>query len=285
MIKLFGCPMHLGVSDREHSNSGLTESVDFLNEKFSGLNIKKIDEVVLPEEGLKNLKNLNSVAKTCEAIAKEENEIVKSGEFPVFIGGDHSAAIGTISGVAKTKRSLGLLWVDSHSDINTDVSTVTGNIHGMPVSAVMGFGNEKLISVFGEEQKVLPQNVVLFGLRDVDPLEAEIIERLGIKTYYYDEIIKKGLKECLSEIGDFFKGTDSVHLSFDLDSMNPEIIKGVTVPVAEGFNLENVREIFDFSLEKLNLSSIDIVEFNPQYDDGLTSDFTYELINKIKDKK
>lgn len=275
--------MHLGVSDRELSNIGLTKSVDYLNKKYTDLNINIINEARLKEDNLPNLKNLNSLTATCEEIAKKTHEIIKNGDFPLFIGGDHSSAIGTVSGVAKTKRNLGLFWVDSHSDINTDVSTVTGNIHGMPVSALLGFGNEKLISVFGEEQKILPQNVILFGLRDVDPLEADIIDRLGIKAYYYDEIIKRGLFECLIEVKDFFKNVEEVHLSFDLDSMNPDIIKGVTVPVKDGFIKDDIRAVIDFCLTELTLSSMDIVEFNPDYDDGSTAEFVYETIKRCKE--
>lgn len=153
----------------------------------------------------------------------------------------------------------------------------------MPVSALLGFGNEKLISVFGEEQKILPQNVILFGLRDVDPLEADIIDRLGIKAYYYDEIIKRGLFECLIEVKDFFKNVEEVHLSFDLDSMNPDIIKGVTVPVKDGFIKDDIRAVIDFCLTELTLSSMDIVEFNPDYDDGSTAEFVYETIKRCKE--
>lgn len=276
MVKLIGCPMHQGVSDK-----GLKKGINSLNKAYK-LNIEKLDEEICEEEMLENLKNLNGIVKTCQKIAKRTDEIIKSGDFPLFIGGDHAAAMGTVAGASANAEHLGLLWIDSHSDINTDVTTISGNIHGMPVSAIMGFGNELLSSIYSEQPKVLPQHVVLFGVRDIDPLEREIIERLNIKTFSYDEVMKLGVERALKQAKKYLKGIDKLHVSFDLDSMNPDIIKGVTVPVKSGFVEEDILSIFDFILKGFKLSSIDIVEFNPVYDkDGHTAEFTNELINKI----
>lgn len=280
-FELFGCPIHLGVS-----NVGIIPCIDTLNTRYTDLKIKKLDEVVVAEDDIPNLKNLGSVVATCSSIAVEASEIVMRGNTPLFIGGDHSGAIGTISGVAKHKTSLGLFWIDSHSDINTDITTLTGNIHGMPVSAVMGFGNEQLISVMFDGTKVLPQNVVMFGLRDVDPLEEKIIERLDIKCYTYDQIVARGLEVCLAEVNDYFKKVKNVHISFDLDSMNPDIIKGVSVPVASGFTVDDVDIITDYVMDNFSISSMDIVEYNPIADtDGFTGEFANGLIKKIIDNK
>lgn len=288
MYKLIGCPMHFGVSDK-----GLKKSIDALNKRYADLKIKKIKEVnakeVLTEDenmdSLDNLKNLSSVVLTCQSIAQEVDEIVSNGEIPLFIGGDHSASIGSVSGAAQSQTKLGLLWIDSHSDINTDASTITGNIHGMPVSALMGFGNEKLVTIGSSEPKVLPQHIVLFGVRDMDPLERDIIERLGIKCYTYEFIEKTGLKKCLKEVKKYLSDINKLHISFDLDSMNPDIIKGVTVPVKDGFVEEDVYTIIDYTLDSFDLSSIDIVEYNPKYDEDLyTAEFTYGLIKRILEK-
>ncbi|WMJ22219.1 arginase [Paludicola sp. MB14-C6] len=280
MYELIGCPMHLGVS-----NKGLQQSINSLNVRYPDLNIKKIDEIIVPEENLKNLKNLNSVVATCTSIAKETNAIAKRGNIPLFVGGDHASAIGTISGVANNVKGLGLIWVDAHSDINTDVSTISGNIHGMPVSVVMGYGEEKLVNICEIDTKILPQNIVLFGVRDMDPLEKDIVERLNIKVYTYHEVIERGLEVCLKEAKDYLSNITKLHISFDLDVMNPELIKGVSVPVKDGFNEQEVDHIFDFLLEEFPISSIDIVEYNPICDTDLhTAEFTYSLIQKILDK-
>ncbi|MEG0692456.1 MAG: arginase family protein, partial [Oscillospiraceae bacterium] len=190
---------------------------------------------------------------------------------------------GTVAGAHANATHLGLLWIDSHSDINTDVSTISGNIHGMPVSAIMGFGNEKLSAIYSEQPKVLPQHVVLFGVRDMDPLEKEIVEKLNIKVFTYDEIMALGVNTALEQAKAYLEEIDKLHISFDLDSMNPELIKGVTVPVASGFNAEDVFMMFDYILENFEVSSIDVVEFNPVYDsDGYTAEFTNSLLQKIK---
>lgn len=278
MIDLIGCPMHYGVSD-----DGLKQSIDTLNKLYTDLGIRKINTINVAEQALENLKNLNSVIATCELLAYEVDKIIQAGRTPLCIGGDHSLAIGTISGSAKKNKRLGLLWVDSHSDINTASSTITGNIHGMPVSAVMGYGEEKLVKVYGESPKVLPQNVVLFGLRDVDPLEYDIIDRLGVKCYFYKDIVSRGLDVCLNEAREYLANTDCLHLSFDLDSMNPELIKGVTVPVKGGFVESDVEAILNYCFKSFTIASADLVEYNPKYDtDKYTAQYAYKLIQMFK---
>ncbi len=277
MYELIGCSMHLGVSDK-----GLQRSIDALSGRYPDLNIEKIDEIILPEENLENLKNLNSVVATCTSIARKTDSIVKRGNIPVFIGGDHASAIGTISGVANNIKDLGVIWVDSHSDINTDKSTISGNIHGMPVSAIMGYGQEKLVRILDARKRILPQNVVLFGVRDMDPLEKEIVKSLNIKIYTYDEIVKRGLNICLKEAKEYLSNITKLHISFDLDSMNPDLIKGVTVPVEGGFDENDVYQIFDYLLAEFSVSSMDIVEYNPVYDTDLyTAEFVHSLIQRI----
>ena len=279
MYELIGCSTHYGVSNK---GEGLTQCVQSLNRRLPDHPVREIPERTLPEQGLANLKYLNSVTATCEDIAAEIDAIKRSGNTPLFIGGDHSSAIGSVSGDAATESRLGLLWIDAHSDINTDASTITGNIHGMPVSALMGFGHEKLCSVYGEQPKILPEDVVLFGLRDVDPLEADIIERLNIRCYYFSEIMQRGLDVCLNEIKSCFSKVSRLHVSFDLDSMDPAYIKGVSVPAADGFLEQDVFHIFERVLPEYHISMIDIVEYNPFNDtDGETGAFTERLIRRI----
>lgn len=279
MYELIGCPSHYGVPGK---GDGLTEGIRALNERLSDCPIREIPERTLPEENLPNLKYLNSVAATNCDIAAAVNEIKCRKNTPLFIGGDHATAIGSVSGDASAENRLGLIWIDAHSDINTDASTITGNIHGMPVSALMGFGNEKLCTVFGDEPKVLPKHVVLFGLRDVDPLEADIIERLDIKCYYFSEIMRRGIDICLNEAREYLSGIDRLHISFDLDSMDPAYIKGVSVPVPDGFLEQDVFGIFQNLLTSFDISAIDIVEYNPTKDsDGETGAFTERLIRRI----
>lgn len=280
MIELIGCPMHFGVSDK-----GLMQAISELNRQFAAMNIREIAEVLVDEGGAQakaNLKNLHSVAATCAQIAQVESDCIAQGNTPLFFGGDHAAAIGTVAGAAAHTDRLGLLWIDAHSDINTDATTVSGNIHGMPVSALMGEGNAKLCSIFGDQPKLAPQDAVLFGLRDVDPPEWEIIRRLGVKCYPFEEIARRGQDECLAEALDYLKPVSRLHISFDLDSMDPKRIPGVTVPVEGGFTERAVLTLFEQLLPMEKLSSIDIVEYNPAYDiENRTARFVNELTEFI----
>lgn len=277
MFEKIGCSMHYGVS-----HNGLKGAVSALNRRFPELSIHEIPEVDCPEEGLANLKNLNSVAASCERIASEESRVLQEGKTPLFFGGDHAAAIGTVAGSAAGTQRLGLLWIDAHTDINTDVTTITGNIHGMSVSALLGYGHPKLCHVFGEDAKLRAEDVVFFGIRDMDPLEEDIIEKLNIRCYTFTEIRTRGLALCLQEALRSFGAISGLHISFDLDSMDPAVIRGVTVPVKDGFTEEEVLSMFGYLQGHGNIRSIDIVEYNPALDsDGKTAEFVRQLTNKI----
>lgn len=274
---MLGCPMHWGVSER-----GLLNSIDTLCKSYQELDIKTIASIECKEEGLPNLKNLNSVVAVCEKLAAAVDKVLTEGGLPICVGGDHSLAMGSIAGSAKHCRRLGLLWIDSHSDINTHMTTATGNIHGMPVSASFGLGEEALTGIYGYSKKLLPQDIVLFGLRDVDPPERDILSAYGVKTYDYSEICERGLEICLDEAIDYLSSVDKVHISFDLDSMDPDVIKGVTVPVASGFTVSEADIIWDRCLAGVNISAIDVVEYNPRFDsDGKTAEYVYSLLKKL----
>lgn len=281
MFSIFGCPMHYGVGD-----TGLIYSIDYLNNHYEDLNIIVVPEITAKENNLPNLKYLNSVAETCKAIGRFTNFTIQQGFKPLFIAGDHSAVIGSISGSSINYENLGLIWVDAHPDINTDQTTVSGNIHGMPVSALLGLGEPKLANLLKAQPKLKPENIVMLGTRSIDPPEAEIIKELNIRNYTYDDVLRMGLSQCLAEIVDYMSPLDHVHFSFDVDSMDPDRMPGVSVPVASGFNEDDVIEIFDVFTEQLPIVSMDIVEFNAAHDvDHRTSDFVHQLINYLVNKE
>lgn len=277
MVEAFGCPMHFGVSDE-----GLKESISQLNRRFPALSIREIPEEERPEEGIPRLKNRNSVIATCERIAAQEDRILKEGNTPLFFGGDHAAAMGTVAGSALHTGRLGLLWIDAHTDINTDTTTITGNIHGMPVSALLGHGDAGLCSIYQIKPKVRPEDVVFFGIRDMDPPEEELVKQWNIRCYLYSEIEERGLEVCFLEALERLRPVTGLHVSFDLDSMDPAVIRGVTVPVPGGFREEDVFLMFNLLQRQESLLALDIVEYNPVYDtDGHTGDFVRLLAEKI----
>lgn len=282
MLQIFGCPMHYGVGAK-----GLIHSLDYLNERYNDLDIHIVPEVTAEETPVSNLKNFNSVLATCEAIAKYSlHHILQKKDIPLFIGGDHSAAMGTVSASAAMYEDTGLIWVDAHPDINMDTTSVTGNIHGIPVSALLNNVSDAarpLANILKEGQKIKPEHVAMLGLRDIDPPEAEILEKLHIKYFTYEDIKSLGLDYCLNECIRHLSHLENVHVSFDIDGVNPELLPGVSVPVPDGFTIEEVYTVFNRLLGELPVHSLDIVEFNKEFDqNNVTADFTYELIQHIR---
>ncbi|MGE9965591.1 arginase [Fusicatenibacter saccharivorans] len=282
MLHMYGCPIHLGVGD-----TGLIRSLAYLNAHYPNLQFPLIPEIKKEEEGLLQLKNLNSVAATCESIASYGYEVLSKGDTPLFIAGDHSAAMGSVSASSVyTRRTsggdTGLLWIDAHPDINTDETTVTGNIHGMPVAALLGMGEKRLTHFLDEQPKLKPENIIMIGLRDIDPPEKVFLDQLHIRHYTWGAVRAKGLSQCLTEIIGRFSHLSAVHISFDIDSMDPELIPGVSVPVPGGFNQAEVMEMFRTLLPALPVIACDIVEFNVAHDKmDRTADFVSELVSLI----
>lgn len=283
MLYLYGCPMHLGVGD-----TGLIQSLAFLGEHDPNLVFPILPEIEKEEAHLPNLKNLNSVAATCSQIAEHAYRALLKGSTPLFIAGDHSAVMGSVSATSVYARDslagdLGLIWVDAHPDINTDQTTVTGNIHGMPVAALLGLGTDRLTGFLDKSCKLRPENIVMLGLRDIDPPEQITLDRLGIRYYTYDVICERGLDACLAESISHLGYLPAVHLSFDIDSMDPKLMPGVSVPVPGGFTADEVRKIFDVLLPALPVIACDIVEYNHDHDEeDRTASFVSELVKKIQ---
>jgi ornithine decarboxylase len=283
--KLLGLPMHHG-ADSIGLNFGINELKKL--EKEKNYYIEKLD-IVTESESFENkyIKYINSIVQNCENLAKKVNDVVSSGKIPITIGGDHSIAMGSILGVAKEKE-IGVMWVDAHGDSNTDKTTVTGNIHGMPLAAVQGYGHEKLINIFNNNRKIKSENIVIFGARDLDYREKLFIEKLGIKIVYFTDIEKNGLESEFSKAITYLteRVNNNIHLSFDLDVINPKILPGVSIPVEGGITLEQAEYIFDYFINNNLLSSADIVEYNPIFDENhITRDFVIKIIRKFYNKK
>ena len=281
MLHIFGCPMYCGVGEK---GKGIAHSIEFLQNRYKELDMTVIPEVRIEGENPGNLKNLNSVIATCNAIAQYSyNHILKKGDMPIFIGGDHAAAMGTVSAAGAYNKDIGLIWVDAHPDINTDATSVTGNIHGMPVAALLGKGEPSLTRFLTDDAKVKPENIVMIGLRDIDPPEAVTLKELNIKYYTYDVVKERGLDACLDESIQYLSHLKNVHISYDLDSTNPKILPGVSVPVEDGFTIPEIYTLFNRYFSELPVTSLDIVEFNAELDkDEKTSEFLMEFLDFVK---
>ena len=190
-------------------------------------------------EGDPTAKYLNEITETCSAQAELVIKTLEAGKIPLTLGGDHSIAAGTVSGVAefyrRKKQRIGLLWIDAHSDINTPETSPSGNVHGMPLGALMGLFHSPLSDMYGFSPKVQPDNCVLVGIRDVDEHERVNIRRSGVHVFTMRDIDERGMRAVMEEalrlVG---RGTVGYHVSLDLDWIDPEDAPGVGTPVWGG---------------------------------------------------
>jgi arginase len=193
------------------------------------------------------------------------------GETPVVLGGDHSIAIGTVSGVAEHFRDrgekVGLIWVDAHGDMNTPDSSPTGNIHGMPLATLLGIGHPRLVEMGGFAPKVERDHVCLIGIRDIDDSEREIIRASGIHAYTMRDVDERGMRAIMHEaIGFVTQGTAGFHVSFDLDGMDPRDVPGTGTPVKGGISWREANLLMEMVSDTGKMTSLEVTELNPILD-------------------
>lgn len=215
----------------------------------------------------RNIKNLIPVKQIVERLAFTISGVVADGMFPLILGGDHSIAIGSIAGVAKHYKSLGVIWYDAHVDVNTPATSPSGNIYGMPLAVSMGVGHNELINIAGYCNKILSDNIVFVGVRDIDPGEQEFIVKRNIKTFTADDVKVLGIEKVMGETISYLSSRcDGVHLSFDIDALDPVEVCGVSSPADAGISLKDSMKAMEL-LNKHNIvTSAEFVEFNPLFD-------------------
>jgi arginase len=214
-----------------------------------------------------NHKYLNEVVDANTKLAEAVSSVMKEGRFPLVLGGDHAIAIGTIAGVAKHVKNLGVIWFDAHGDLNTGETSPSGNIHGMPLAASLGYGHQRLVNIGGFTPKIKPENVVIIGARDLDPGERALIKEIGIKVFTMHEIDKLGMARVMEEaIQHVSKNTDGVHLSLDLDGLDPHDAPGVGTPVIGGISYREGHLALEMLADADILCSAEFVEVNPILD-------------------
>jgi arginase len=214
---------------------------------------------------------LPEILEVCSRLADRVEASLEDGLVPVVLGGDHSVAIGTISGLArywrKRNKRVGVLWVDAHTDINTPETSPSGNIHGMPLAVLLGHGPKELVALAGSEPALRPEHVCVFGARDVDTLEKPLIRESGVRVYSMSELDERGTAVCLREALDrITTGTAGVHLSFDLDGVDPQDAPGVGTPVPGGLALRESHLICEKVAATGRLLGVEMVERNPILD-------------------
>jgi len=250
-------------------------------------------DVLKPEmtkTGSENARYLGVIADACRRLADRVEAHMDEGRFPVVLGGDHSVAIGTISGMARHYRKKGLevgvVWVDAHTDMNTPESSPSGNIHGMPLAVLLGYGAPELVSIAGDRPALKAEHVAIIGARSVDPKESELVKKTGVRVYTMSELDDRGTAVCVREaIAIAGKASAGIHLSFDLDGVDPEHAPGVGTPVQGGLSLRESHLVCEKLAHTERLIGIEMVELNPVLDTGnRTGEFAVWLISSALGK-
>ncbi len=268
-----------------------------ITEKLSALGHTVTDEgdiqVKAPEtQRIKDprLKYLPEIVRACTLLASKIEKSLDTGDFPLVIGGDHSIAIGTIAGIAsfcrKKNKTLGVLWVDAHGDMNTAETSPSGNIHGMPLAVSVGLGALELTSVGGDFRKVDPKNIVMIAIRDLDEGEKSAIKKNGLNIFTMEDIDKHGMAVVITKALRKLRAVDYLHVSFDLDAMDPQVAPGVGTPVKGGLDYREAHLIMETLAESKRMTSLEIVEANPILDNrNQSAEFAVELVQSGFGKK
>lgn len=263
-VTIVGVPMDLGASRRGVDMGPSAIRYSQLEERLESLGIDADDEgnlevpvvetVPRGEDGPRYRQQILSV---CSNLEETCTQIQQRGRLPLVLGGDHSLAMGSVRATMHTHPGAGLLWVDAHTDINTDDSSPSGNVHGMPVAALLG-------RMFYKQRSIDPARTVMVGIRSVDPGERRLLHEYGITVYTMHEIDRYGMatvmEEALQKVG------PDLHVSFDLDSLDPSVAPGVGTPVRAGLSLREAFLIMEMVAEARVLRALDVVELNPILD-------------------
>jgi arginase len=262
-----------------------------LNQNLQGLGYDVQDrgdlDVIIPETrhfGDPKAKYLSEIADACGRLAKLVLEIHEDGRTPLVLGGDHSIAVGTVSGMAESFRrhgkAIGLMWFDAHADFNTPDISPSGNVHGMPMASIMGYGPIELTHIFGFSPKIQPEHAVMIGIREVDPEERLMVKKSGVGGFTMKEIDRRGIGAVMDEaLSIVTKGTDGYAVTLDADFLDPYESPGVATPVRGGANYREAHLAMEMVADSKKMVSFEITEINPILDvQNKTAHFGMELI-------
>jgi arginase len=297
-IAILGAPLDLGAGRRGVDMGPSALRLAGLNAKLTslGYQLEDLGNVSVAQQestpsGPENAKYLPQIAKTCTKLAEMVENVLRAGNFPLVLGGDHSVAAGTVSGVSdffrKRSEKIGLIWIDAHADMNTPESSPSGNVHGMPLACCVGRGPRELAQIFDYTPKVDGVNVVLVGIRDVDRREREIIRESGVTAFTMRDIDERGLPNVMERaIAVANDGTAGFHLSLDMDVVDPDEAPGVGTPVRGGMTYREAHLAMETICDCSRMTSMEVVEVNPVLDEAnRTALLAVELVMSAMGKK
>ncbi len=278
-VRIIGVPMDLGQSRRGVDmgpsalrGAGLQTSIKKLGlqvEDIGNLSVKQPEEMPIGE---KRAKYMQEIAETCGDVAAAAEKALSEGFLPLVLGGDHSIAAGVAAGVAnhfrKEKKQIGYLWLDAHGDMNTPESSPSGNVHGMPLAAIMGYGAPELVDLLGFKPKAEPGNIVIVGARDLDAQERKIVKKSGIHVFTMRDIDERGMREVMSDALKYaMDDTAGIAVSLDMDFVDPSDAPGVGTPVRGGVTYREAHLAMEMIADTESMVSLEVVEINPILDE------------------
>jgi len=298
-IRIIGVPLDMGASRRGVDMgpsamrvAGLEARLEALGHEVTDAGNIRVEIAETQSTGNASARYLKEIAETCTRTAEAVLQTLEDGMTPLVLGGDHSLAAGSVSGVAEFHRRLGqkigVLWIDAHSDINTPETSPSGNVHGMPLAALLGLGPEPLGQILYPGPKIAPENTVLVGVRDIDSAERENIRRAGVaEVYTMRDIDERGMRTVMEEaLRAAGKGTAGYHVSLDMDWIDPEDAPGVGTPVRGGVTYREAHLAMEILADYGGLLSFEMVEVNPIIDEhNRTADLAVELACSAFGKK
>jgi len=278
-VRIIGVPMDLGQSRRGVDmgpsalrGAGLQSSLKKLGlqvEDIGNLSVKQPEEMPVGE---KRAKYLQEIAETCADVAAAAEKSLNEGFLPLVLGGDHSIAAGVAAGVAnyfrRDKKQIGYLWLDAHGDMNTPETSPSGNVHGMPLAAIMGYGATELVDLLGFQPKAEPGNIVIVGARDLDAQERKIVKKSGVRVFTMRDIDERGLRDVMSEALKYaMDDTAGIAVSLDMDFVDPADAPGVGTPVRGGVTYREAHLAMEMIADTESMVSLEVVEINPILDE------------------
>ena len=277
-IDIIGLPIDLGADRRGVDMgptalriAGLVTKLEEMGYRVNDQGDIKIKSKEIQAITNPKLKFLDEIVSASLSLAERTEASLAKGHFPMCIGGDHSIAIGSIAGIAshcqKVGKRLGVIWIDAHADMNVEETTPSGNIHGMPMSASLGLGNHQLTGLLGLSPKIRPENCAQIAIRSIDELEKELIHKVNLPVYTMADIDKRGAYNVIDEVlSNLQDKVDHIHVSFDIDSLDPSVAMGVGTLVPGGLTYREAHLIMETIAERGGMGSMDIAEINPILD-------------------
>jgi arginase len=285
-VRMIGVPMDLGANRRGTDMGPSAVRAANLEAKLEDLDHDVEDggnvfahEPETQTEREAGMRFVDEIVRTCEAVARRVRRAKLDDEAPLVVGGDHSLSMGTVAGIASEDTRVGVLWIDAHGDFNTPDTTPTGNVHGMPLACTVGRGDRRLCEIGGMAPKVREEDVAIVGTRSLDRPEAEALRDSKVSVFTMRDIDERGMREVMEDaLAEIDSGPDWLHVSFDMDVVDPEIAPGVGTPVPGGISYREAHLAMEIIHDSDAMASLELVEVNPILDErNRTADLAVDL--------